>query len=231
MKHIFLTLLLASATGLPAATRQVSDAELLPKIGQALAEAMSIKDGKLLLESTRPLPKVKAVEGATVRVKILAIPPTGPQAFMRAQYEVLLDDQRAGVWIGFFRAQLIREVWIPQAVANRHMTLDEVPLARKKVNVISLRTGVWEGKPEDTLRLTQAIGAGMVLQPRHVQRKPVVFRNQVVQGTYQLRALNIRLELLALEDGAPGDFIRVRNKRSSKELRGLVIDSSTVRIQ
>ena len=78
MKHIFFTLLLASATALPAATRQVSDAELLPKIGKALAEAMSIKDGELLLESTRPLPKVKAVEGATVRVKILAIPPTGP---------------------------------------------------------------------------------------------------------------------------------------------------------
>ena len=166
-----------------------------------------------------------------VRVNILAIPPTGPQPFMRAQYEVLLDDQRAGVWIGFFRAQLIKEVWMTQAIANRHTTLDAVPLARKKVNVISLRTGVWEGKPEDTLRLTQALGAGMVLQPRHVQRKPVVFRNQMIQGTYQLRALNIRLELLALEDGAPGDFIRVRNKRSSKELRGLVIDSSTVRIQ
>lgn len=231
MKHIFLTVLLAGATALPAATRQVSDAELLPKIGKALTEAMSIKDGELLLESTRPLPKVTAPNDAVVRVNILAIPPTGPQAFMRTQYEVLLDDQRAGVWIGFFRAQLIREVWITQAVANRHMTLDEVPLARKKVNVISLRTGVWEGKPEDTLRLTQAIGAGMVLQPRHVQRKPVVFRNQMIQGTYQLRALSIRMEVLALEDGAPGDFIRVRNKRSSKELRGLVIDPSTVRIQ
>ena len=231
MKHIFLTVLLAGATALPAATRQVSDAELLPKIGKALTEAMSIKDGELLLESTRPLPKVTVPNDAVVRVNILAIPPTGPQAFMRAQYEVLLDDQRAGVWIGFFRAQLIREVWITQAVANRHMTLDEVPLARKKVNVISLRTGVWEGKPEDTLRLTQAIGAGMVLQPRHVQRKPVVFRNQMIQGTYQLRALSIRMEVLALEDGAPGDFIRVRNKRSSKELRGLVIDPSTVRIQ
>ena len=231
MKHIFLTVLLAGATALPAATRQVSDAELLPKIGKALTEAMSIKDGELLLESTRPLPKVTVPNDAVVRVNILAIPPTGPQAFMRAQYEVLLDDQRAGVWIGFFRAQLIREVWITQTVANRHMTLDEVPLARKKVNVISLRTGVWEGKPEDTLRLTQAIGAGMVLQPRHVQRKPVVFRNQMIQGTYQLRALSIRMEVLALEDGAPGDFIRVRNKRSSKELRGLVIDPSTVRIQ
>ena len=63
------------------------------------------------------------------------------------------------------------------------------------------------------------------------QRKPVVFRNQMIQGTYQLRALSIRMEVLALEDGAPGDFIRVRNKRSSKELRGLVIDPSTVRIQ
>ena len=131
----------------------------------------------------------------------------------------------------FFKARLIKEVWMTGKISSRHASLDEVKLIRKKVDVINYRTGVWEGKPDTTLQLTQGLGAGMVLQPRHVRRTPVILRNQTVSGILQYKALRIELrDLLALEEGAPGDIIKLRNNSSFKVLRGKVLDSRKVQL-
>ncbi len=116
-------------------------------------------------------------------------------------------------------------------ITPRHSALDKVKLIRKKVDVINLRTGVWEGKPDSTLQLTQSLSPGMVLLPRHVRRTPVILRNQLVTGVLHFKALKIELRnLLALEEGAPGDIIRLRNNSSYKEIRGKIINDRTVQL-
>ena len=232
MKRFFTFLLLASATALPAApaTRELTGNELLPLVTQALQNVFEINDGELVLEPTRALPTVPVPEKAFVQVKIIAQPPV-LAGFMRTQYAVLLDGKRVGLWTGFFKARLFKEVWMTGKISSRHTSLDQVKLIRKKVDVINYRTGVWEGKPDHTLQLTQGLGAGMVLQPRHVRRTPVILRNQTVTGILQHKALRIELRnLLALEEGAPGDIIRLRNSKSFKVIRGRVIDSRIVQL-
>lgn len=232
MKRLFAILLLASATALPAApaTRNLTGNELLPLVTQALQNVFEINDGELVLEPTRPLPSLPVPVKAFVQVEIIAQPPV-LAGFMRAQYAVLLDGQRVGLWTGFFKARLFKEVWLTGKIAPRHTSMDEVKLIRKKVDVINYRTGVWEGKPDPTLQLTQGLGVGMVLQPRHVRRSPVILRNQTVTGILQYKALRIELRnLLALEEGAPGDIIRLRNSKSFKVLRGRIIDSRRVQL-
>ncbi|MGE4551053.1 MAG: flagellar basal body P-ring formation chaperone FlgA [Opitutales bacterium] len=232
MKRFFTLLLLASATALPAApaTRELTGNELLPLVTQALQNVFEINDGELVLEPTRPLPTLPVPEKAFMQVQIIAQPPV-LAGFMRAQYAVLLDGKRVGLWTGFFKARLFKEVWMTGKISSRHTSLDQVKLIRKKVDVINYRTGVWEGKPDHTLQLTQGLGAGMVLQPRHVRRTPVIQRNQTVTGIYRLKALRIELrDLLALEEGAPGDIIRLRNSKSFKVIRGRIIDSRMVQL-
>ena len=235
MKRIFALTLLAGAVALPAApakpaTREVTGAELLPLVSQALQRNFDIQDGDLILEPTRPLPSVQVPAKAFVQVEITGQPPA-LNGFMRAQYTVLLDGQRAGLWTAFFRARYLKEVWLTGEFASRLATLDEVKLVRRKVDVINFRTGVWEGKPDHTLQLTQGMGAGRVLEPRHVRRTPVVLRNQPVTGIYRLKALQIKLiNIVALDEGAPGDIIRLRNTQSHKILRGRVLDSQNVKL-
>ena len=231
MKRIFIFLLLAGTTALPAATKEITGSQLLPMVTEALQKAFEISDAKLVLSPTRPLPTVPVPADAFVQVQIVARPPTGPAAFIRAQYAVLVDGRRVGEWTGFFKAQLIQEVWLTGKIAPRHASLDKVKLVRKKVDVINLRTGVWEGKPDSTLQLTQGLGTGMVVLPRHVRRTPVILRNQLVTGVLLYKALRIELRnLLALEEGAPGDVIRLRNNSSFKEIRGKIIDGRTVQL-
>lgn len=235
MNRILAILLLAGATALPAATakpakREITGNELLPMITRALQQSFDIHDGDLVLEPTRPLPTVEVPAGAFVQVEITGQPPA-LGGFMRAQYAVLLDGKRAGLWTGFFRARYLKEVWLTGKFASRLDTLDQVKLIRRKVDIINYRTGVWEGKPDHTLQLTQGMGVGRVLQPQHVRRTPVILRNQSVTGLYRLKALQIKLvNIVALEEGAPGDIIRLRNTASQKVIRGRVIDSQNVQL-
>jgi len=231
MTRIFIFLLLASTTALPAATKEITGSQMLPMVTEALQKAFEISDAKLVLSPTRALPSVPVPADALVQVQIVSHPPTGPTAFIRAQYALIVDGRRVGEWTGFFKAQLIQEVWLTGKIAPRHTSLDKVKLVRKKVDVINLRTGVWEGTPDSTLQLTQSLGTGMVLLPRHVRRTPVILRNHVVTGVLLYKALRIELRnLLALEEGAPGDIIRLRNNSSFKEIRGKIIDSRTVKL-
>ena len=59
----------------------------------------------------------------------------------------------------------------------------------------------------------------------------MILRNQLVTGVLLYKALRIELRnLLALEEGAPGDVIRLRNSSSFKEIRGKIIDGRTVQL-
>ena len=227
MKKIFTLILLAAA---PASFGALAD--LKPAITAALTEELELDGGELMLTSVRPLPKVEVPEGFPLIVKITQAPAGGLGAFMTIKFLVTVGDQPRGVHTAFFKAALLREVWVATKYCNRLASLDQVSLKRKKVDVINLRTGIWEGdKLTDDLQIIQAVPAGTVLQPRHVRRRPVVLRNQTVQAVIRHKALHIRLPVVALEDGAPGDVIRLRNPKSYKELRGTVMNGNTVSIK
>ena len=56
MTRIFIFLLLAGTTALPAATKEITGSQLLPMVTEALQKAFEISDAKLVLSPTRPLP-------------------------------------------------------------------------------------------------------------------------------------------------------------------------------
>ena len=57
-----------------------------------------------------------------------------------------------------------------------------------------------------------------------------MLRNQTVDAVLIHKSLVIRLRVQALEDGAPGEVIRLRNTSSAKEIRGTVVNSREVKV-
>ena len=213
------------------ANRIVPENKLVPLIAQALSDSFELEQGKLVLESSRALIPVSVpVDTANISIKLVAQPYTRPTGFMKAQYNVMADGVIVGHQTSYFRAQLIQDVWIAQQVIQRGATLGEAKLVKKKTDVINIRDNIWIGKPDDSLQLVTTVSAGTVLQERHLRRTPAIFRNQTVDAVLSHKALVIRLRVLALEDGAPGDVICLRNTSSSKELRGTVINSRQVKV-
>ena len=230
--YLYLIILTSSlpASG-ASANRIVPENKLVPLIAQALSDSFELEQGKLVLESSRALIPVSVpVDTANISIKLVAQPYTRPTGFMKAQYNVMADGVIVGHQTSYFRAQLIQDVWIAQQVIKRGATLGEAKLVKKKTDVINLRDNIWIGKPDDSLQLVTTVSAGTVLQERHLRRTPAIFRNQTVDAVLSHKALVIRLRVLALEDGAPGDVIRLRNTSSSKELRGTVINSRQVKV-
>ena len=230
--YLYLIILTSSlpASG-ASANRIVPENKLVPLIAQALSDSFELEQGKLVLESSRALIPVSVpVDTANISIKLVAQPYTRPTGFMKAQYNVMADGVIVGHQTSYFRAQLIQDVWVAQQVIQRGATLGEAKLVKKKTDVINLRDNIWIGKPDDSLQLVTTVSAGTVLQERHLRRTPAIFRNQTVDAVLSHKALVIRLRVLALEDGAPGDVIRLRNTSSSKELRGTVINSRQVKV-
>ena len=230
--YLYLIILTSSlpASG-ASANRIVPENKLVPLIAQALSDSFELEQGKLVLETSRALIPVSVpVDTANISIKLVAQPYTRPTGFMKAQYNVMADGVIVGHQTSYFRAQLIQDVWIAQQVIQRGATLGEAKLVKKKTDVINLRDNIWIGKPDDSLQLVTTVSAGTVLQERHLRRTPAIFRNQTVDAVLSHKALVIRLRVLALEDGAPGDVIRLRNTSSSKELRGTVINSRQVKV-
>ena len=233
MKNLTYILIFASSMTSYGATtaRQVPATKLIPMIAEALSKSLEIDQGKLVLEPSREMTPVSVPKDTVnISIKLITQPYTRPTSFMKAQYTVVADGLPTGTHTSYFKAQLIQDVWIAQKVAQRGTTLGETKLIKKKTDVINLRDGVWSGNPDKTLQFITTVSAGAVIQERHLRRTPAIYRNQTVEAVLQHKTLEIRLRVLALEDGAPGDVIRLRNTRSSKEIRGRVINSREVKI-
>jgi flagella basal body P-ring formation protein FlgA len=58
----------------------------------------------------------------------------------------------------------------------------------------------------------------------------VVKRGQTADAFVRVRSLTVVLKVEVLEDGAPGEMVRMRNLKTKKELRGTVINEKFIRV-
>ena len=61
--------------------------------------------------------------------------------------------------------------------------------------------------------------------------KPVVRRGGLAKAVVKNGSLTVSANVKVLEDGAPGDVVRVQNLVTRKELIGEVVDENTVKIR
>lgn len=79
-------------------------------------------------------------------------------------------------------------------------------------------------------RTRRALRAKSMLRTYDVEAQPVVQKGDVVTILVESASLKVATVGEALENGAQGETIRVRNTESRREVRGVVLDKKTVRI-
>ena len=80
------------------------------------------------------------------------------------------------------------------------------------------------------LKAKRSIAAGRLLDPNIVQRRQLVRRGTAVQILASQGPLQVRMKGKALENGARGDRVRVRNLSSGREITGEVIASGLIQV-
>ena len=125
--------------------------------------------------------------------------------------------------------RLWREVLVAHTPLQRGMVLADAPIMRERRDILGVRNPVCE-LPNDAAayEISATVPEGTILSAHSIRLKPVVFRGQAADAIVKDGAMQVSLRIEVLEEGAPGQTVRVRNVQSRREFRGKVQDEKTI---
>lgn len=214
--------------------RLLPESDLKALLTAALQQEQIKDKGQLELRLTRPwAPLLVPDEPLTVR--LLELPSTGLSPHFMVRFELVTARDRLGPWQVPVQARLWREVWVARSPLQPGTLLAEADVVRERRDLLSVGEPIladpFAAATNTLLELAEAVPAGRPITQRAVRPRPVVRRGQIVEAVLADGPLTIRLKVEALESGAPGQLVRVRNLESKREFKGKVQDAQTVLAQ
>ena len=210
------------------AEQTITGTELSDRLTTALQQAQVKDKGTLELRLGRPWTAVTLPDGE-VTVKILELPANGVGANFIVRFELHAGNQVRGPWQMPVQAQIWREVWVAGSALRVGQPLAEAGLVKERRDVLGLREPCWNGDAGDAaVELASFVPAGAVLPARSLRLRAVLHRGQRVEALLQAGSMDVSMQAEALQEGAPGQLVRIRNVRSGKEFIGRVQDEHTV---
>jgi flagellar basal body P-ring formation protein FlgA len=212
------------------ASRLLKDEELRTLLTDYLNRRHGATGAEWELSFTRDWAPVP-VPDVPLRLEILepSLDRISSSALLR--FEIRAGRQIVGTWQMSVQAHCWREVVVAESKLQRGDPLREAPLARMRRDLLTLREPLLElpANP-DFYEIAETVPSGNPLTARAFRLRPVVHRGQTVNAIMCDNALTISLKVEVMEDGAPGQLVRVRNLQSRRELRGKVQDERTISI-
>ncbi|HYE32427.1 MAG TPA: flagellar basal body P-ring formation chaperone FlgA [Methylomirabilota bacterium] len=202
--------------------------ELLALLADALRTALSIRTGDLELRAVRPWTPI-AVADEPLTVRLSDLPTSGLSAHMILRFEVSAGDERMGTFSLAVKVQHWSDVYVADAALVRGQSLRDAPLRTERRDLLTTRDALLQLPSEAAnIELAENIRPGSLLTSRSLRLRTVVRRGRVVDALYTESGMKISARVEALEDGVPGQIVRVRNLRSKRELKGKVQDEQTI---
>jgi flagella basal body P-ring formation protein FlgA len=247
LPHVMLPLLLACAglAGISASARAAEDAPSAPaapitrQLGQdelhdllvaAMNQQLGDKDAELELNFSQPW-KPLAVPAGPLTVEILEPAPARLGSASILRFELHAGAVSVGSWQLPVQAKLWREVWVAHEALTRGASLTAADIVRERRDILA-QHGTIADLPADpgTYELAGNVPSGAPLTAGMLRLKPVFFRGQLADAVVQDGGVTISLKVEVLEEGAPGQIIRVCNPQSHRELWGKIQDEHTISI-
>jgi len=209
-------------------TRPLDEAALTVLLTDALQTEAGGRSAEVELKLNRSWTAL-TVPDDVLSVRLSELPPGGLQPTMVLRFELRAANELVGQWQTVARVKLMTEVWVAQTNLRRGQGLTTADVRRDRRDLLAIRDALTE-LPEnlDSLEVAQALSVGMPLTSRSLQYRPVVQRGHVVEGLLVEGAMTISLKVEVLENGAPGQLVRVRSLLTRKEIRGKVRDEQTI---
>jgi flagella basal body P-ring formation protein FlgA len=126
--------------------------------------------------------------------------------------------------------------WADVPVASRPLRRGEIiekgDLQMARLNLEALAEDITI--TEDDLvgkELKQPISVGETFKARNIKVPPVILSSSKITAIYESGALRAVATAIALEDGVPGQMIRIQNEISKKTLMARVVEPGLVRVE
>jgi flagellar basal body P-ring formation protein FlgA len=214
----------------PSDPQILTGAGVVAELEKELGTRLSL-NGELKLELVSQWQTLKLSSPSFI-VQLTDLPPGGLSRSFGLRFKIVSGADTFGPFQVFVRAQLWQEVWVAATRLERGQALDRTQVTPQKVDIFQERlplisTAVDPG----TLELTASVSAGRTLSRMEAIGRPLIRKGQFVEAVAQHGAMSISMKALALENGAAGDLIRLRNVESRKDFNAQVLNENKVQVR
>ena len=218
----------AFAPGISAAPSPLARDQFIAELAANLSNHFRL-EGELNLELLRPWsPPSRVAESWAIE---LLDYPSVPSASMLVRCRILADGATAADTTIVLRASLWRDVWVARQPLISGATFDPTELETRRVDLLRERDALPAVVGDRSYALARAVNAGRVLTWRDITRRPLVRKGDVVEVSAGDGQLLITMKALAMENGAHGDTVTVRNPVSRKDFAAMVVDENRVHVR
>lgn len=208
--------------------RNVTESDLKELLTGTLQQEYVKERGELELRFVRPVTTMNLVD-EPLTVKMLDLPSAGVTANFIARFELRAGEEVVGTWQIPVQAKIWRDVYVAGGSLKRGQLVREAEISRERRDLLTTRDPVTDLDLENPgLELAENIQPGLPLTSRSVRLRAIVHRGKLADAIINDGALTLSVKVEVLEDGLPGQTIRVRNLKSKKEFRGKVHNEETI---
>ena len=221
----------ATAVHVSRRSRLLQEREALQLLTSVLQKEYVKDEGELELRFSRPWTSA-SVPDEPFTIKVLDVPTSGVAPSFIARFELETGaGEHIGSWQASVQAKVWHQVWVAGSALKRGEVLQGADLNRERRDMLVCREPLANIEAGDqSLEFNQPVPAGAPILARMLRPRVIVHRGQSLAATVQDGAMRITLKVEALEDGAAGQIIRVRNPQTFRDLRGKVLDEQEIRV-
>jgi flagellar basal body P-ring formation protein FlgA len=202
--------------------------QLLADLGRDLAAHFNLT-GDLQLELLRPWTP-PASTGARWTLEVLEYP-LAPSSSMLLRCRIAADGAPVGDYSLLLRAALWRDAWASRQPLAPGTMFESSLLDVRRIDFLRERDIVPAGSGDARYEFARNVPAGRLITWRDLSRRPLVRKGELVDVAATEGVLLITMKAVAMENGAQGDTIVLRNPESRKNFSALVIDENRVQVR
>jgi flagella basal body P-ring formation protein FlgA len=186
-------------------------------------------EGELDLEfaSAWTAPEVQAREWRTSVVEF----PAAATGAMLVRFRLFADGAPQKDATVMLRASLWRDAWFTQEPMPAGAPLEVTGLESRRVDYFRARDAIPANPLAHDFVTIRPVPAGAMLVWRDVANKPLVRRGEMVEVSAVDGLLHISMKALALQSGARGEIVNVRNPESLKIIPAVVVAENCVAVR
>jgi flagella basal body P-ring formation protein FlgA len=178
--------------------------------------------GALEIHFSRPWQNVTTPD-EPITLQLTDVPAGGMLPNLVAGFELWCGKERLGSWQAPLQAHVWRDLPVAHSPVLRGALLREADITLERRDVLVQHEACIQFPVTDAaLEAASNMQAGTTVCSRLTRARAVMKRGQLVEAIFQDGPMTISLKVEALEDGAQGQTVRVRNPKTRRELYGKI---------
>lgn len=129
------------------------------------------------------------------------------------------------------RAALWRDAWLTRSQLTIGATFDPSVLEARRVDLFREREALPAAVGDRSYIFARGVPAGRLLTWNDIARRPLVKKGEIVDVSAVEGTLIVTMKAVAMESGAQGDTVTVRNPESRKDFAAMVVDENRVQVR